>query len=135
MMPRQPVLLWEVSPVEEEDNGEIRVAVIGRPNIGKSTLINRLVGEDRHVVHDMPGTTMDSVDSVFTDDDGQVWRFVDTAGVRRRARIGDKLESFATAPALAHGLGGPVKIFLAFWHGVHQDSGQQGIAQCLIPSW
>ena len=87
-------------PDEDEENGEIRVAVIGRPNIGKSTLINRLVGEDRHVVHDMPGTTMDAVDSVWTDENGQVWRFVDTAGVRRRARIGDKLESFATARAI-----------------------------------
>jgi GTP-binding protein len=85
---------------DDDDNGEIRVAVIGRPNIGKSTLVNRLVGEERHVVHDMPGTTMDSVDSVMTDDSGQVWRFIDTAGVRRRARIGDKLESFATARAI-----------------------------------
>ena len=84
----------------DEDDGEIRVAVIGRPNIGKSTLVNRLIGEDRHVVHDMPGTTMDAVDSVVTDDNGQVWRFVDTAGVRRRSRIDDRLETFATARAI-----------------------------------
>jgi GTPase len=82
-----------------EVEGEIRVAVIGRPNIGKSTLVNRLIGQERHVVHDAPGTTMDSIDSVV-EVDGQVWRFVDTAGVRRRARIDDPLESFATSRAI-----------------------------------
>jgi GTP-binding protein len=84
---------------EDEDDGEIRVAVLGRPNIGKSTLVNRLIGEDRHVVHDSPGTTMDSIDSVV-DIDGQRFRFVDTAGVRRRARIDDKLEVFAATRAI-----------------------------------
>lgn len=84
---------------EEDDNGEIRVAVIGRPNIGKSTLVNRLIGEDRHVVHDAPGTTMDAVDSVVTVGE-QVYRFVDTAGIRRRARIGDHLEGFAVTRAI-----------------------------------
>ena len=84
---------------EEEDEGEIRVAVLGRPNIGKSTLVNRLIGEDRHVVHDSPGTTMDSIDSVV-EIDGQKFRFVDTAGVRRRARIDDRLEVFAATRAI-----------------------------------
>jgi len=84
---------------ENEDDGEIRVAVLGRPNIGKSTLINRLIGEERHVVHDSPGTTMDSIDSVV-DIDGQRFRFVDTAGVRRRARIDDRLEVFAATRAI-----------------------------------
>ena len=83
----------------EEDDGEIRVAVLGRPNIGKSTLVNRLIGEDRQVVHDMPGTTMDSVDSVIQDGD-RTWRIVDTAGIRRRARIDDPLETFATLRAI-----------------------------------
>jgi GTPase len=82
-----------------EVDGEIRVAIIGRPNIGKSTLVNRLIGEERHVVHDAPGTTMDSIDSVV-EIDGQVWRFVDTAGVRRKARIHDPLETFATSRAI-----------------------------------
>ena len=78
---------------------EIRIAVIGRPNIGKSTLVNRLLGEERHVVHDMPGTTVDAVDSVF-EENGLKYRIVDTAGVRRRARIDDKLETFATLRAI-----------------------------------
>jgi len=84
---------------EEPDNGEIRVAVLGRPNIGKSTLTNRLLGEERHVVHDSPGTTMDAIDSVF-EQEGQVWRIVDTAGIRRRARIDDRLESLSTFRAI-----------------------------------
>lgn len=71
--------------------GPIRIAVVGRPNIGKSTLINRLLGEDRHVVNDAPGTTMDPVDSALRIGD-QDYVLVDTAGVRRRARIDDALE-------------------------------------------
>ncbi len=78
---------------------EIRIAVIGRPNIGKSTLVNRLVGEERQVVHDMPGTTMDAVDTVFVAN-GRTFRIVDTAGVRRKARIDDRLETFATLQAI-----------------------------------
>ncbi len=84
---------------ESEDEHEIRVAVIGRPNIGKSTLVNRLLGEERQVVHDAPGTTTDAVDSLLTVDD-QVFRIVDTAGVRRKARIEDRVEGFATARAI-----------------------------------
>jgi GTP-binding protein len=102
--------LWEVidrrlPPVvsleedEDEDDGEIRIAVIGRPNIGKSTLVNRLIGEERHVVHDMPGTTMDAVDSVF-EHAGQKYRVVDTAGIRRRAKINDSLEIYAVLRAI-----------------------------------
>jgi len=87
---------------DQEETGEedeIRIAVIGRPNIGKSTLVNRITGDDRHVVHDAPGTTMDAIDSVF-DEDGQTWRMVDTAGIRRRAKIGDRLEGFAVTRAI-----------------------------------
>lgn len=82
-----------------EDDGEVRIAVVGRPNIGKSTLVNRLIGEDRHVVHDMPGTTMDAVDSVIETPEGRI-RLVDTAGVRRKARIHDPLETWATLRAI-----------------------------------
>jgi GTP-binding protein len=67
--------------------------------VGKSTLINRLVGEERHVVHDAPGTTMDSIDSVVGID-GQTYRFIDTAGVRRRAKIDDRLEIFSATRAI-----------------------------------
>jgi GTP-binding protein len=73
----------------------IRIAVIGRPNIGKSTLINRLLGVERHLVHDAPGTTMDPVDSVLETRD-QRYVLVDTAGVRRKARIDDQLERFVS---------------------------------------
>jgi GTP-binding protein len=89
----------EVEVAEDEDDGEIRIAVIGRPNIGKSTLVNRLIGEERHIVHDTPGTTMDSVDSIVTVGE-QVYRLVDTAGVRRRAKIHDQLEGFAVSRAI-----------------------------------
>jgi GTP-binding protein len=74
---------------------ELRIAVIGRPNIGKSTLVNRLLGEERHLVHDMPGTTMDPVDSVL-EVDGQRYLLVDTAGVRRKGKIDDKLERYVS---------------------------------------
>jgi len=84
---------------EDADTGEVRIAVLGRPNIGKSTLINRLLGEDRHVVHDMPGTTLDAVDSVMQTDEGPI-RLVDTAGIRRKARIADPLETYATLRAI-----------------------------------
>jgi GTP-binding protein len=77
----------------------ILVAVIGRPNIGKSTLTNKLIGEERHVVHDMPGTTMDPVDSALSID-GKNYVFVDTAGVRRKARIEDPLERFVSLRAI-----------------------------------
>jgi GTP-binding protein len=87
------------TPAEPEVEGEIRIAVLGRPNIGKSTLVNRLLGEDRHVVHDMPGTTVDSTDSVM-EFDGTRFRLVDTAGVRRRARIDDPLETLMVGAAI-----------------------------------
>jgi GTP-binding protein len=76
-------------------SGPIRIAVVGRPNIGKSTLINRLIGEDRHLVFDAPGTTTDPVDSTIHVD-GQELVFVDTAGVRKKARIEDAVERFVS---------------------------------------
>ena len=84
---------------EAEIEGEIRVAVLGRPNIGKSTLLNRLLGQERHVVHDMPGTTMDSTDTLL-DYEGTRFRLVDTAGIRRRGRISDRVETIAVSAAI-----------------------------------
>ena len=84
---------------EEEDTGEVRIAVIGRPNIGKSTLVNGLIGEDRHVVDDAPGTTMDAVDSAL-EHNGDRFLLVDTAGVRRRSRIDGDVEGFAVSRAV-----------------------------------
>jgi GTPase len=76
-----------------------KVALVGRPNVGKSTLFNRLVGEDRSVVHDMPGTTRDSVDTLVDTPDGPVL-FVDTAGMRRKSRIDDSAEYYSLVRAL-----------------------------------
>ncbi|MCU1351377.1 MAG: ribosome-associated GTPase EngA [Acidimicrobiales bacterium] len=75
------------------------VAVVGRPNVGKSTLFNRLIGEDRSVVHDMPGTTRDAIDTVVDTPDGPI-RFVDTAGMRRKSRIDDGTEYYSFVRAL-----------------------------------
>lgn len=75
------------------------VALVGRPNVGKSTLFNRLIGDDRSVVHDMPGTTRDSVDTVVDTDVGPI-RFVDTAGMRRKSRIDEGTEYFSMVRAL-----------------------------------
>jgi GTP-binding protein len=89
----------------DEESGEaaesraIRVAVIGRPNVGKSTLINRLIGEERLVAYGEPGTTRDSVFVPF-ERDGQRYVLIDTAGVRRRARVQDAVEKFSVVKAL-----------------------------------
>jgi GTP-binding protein len=76
-----------------------RVALVGRPNVGKSTLFNRLVGEERSVVHDMPGTTRDSIDTLVETEDGPLV-FVDTAGMRKKSRIDDSAEYFSLVRAL-----------------------------------
>ena len=77
----------------------VSVAIVGMPNVGKSTLFNQLVGEARSVVHDEPGTTRDSVDSIAQTDLGPI-RFVDTAGLRRKARIDQETERYAALRAL-----------------------------------
>jgi len=74
--------------------GTPRIAIVGRPNVGKSSLFNRLTGDDRAIVHDTPHTTRDSIDSLVTLD-GQDLLFVDTAGMRRRYRSGEDLEQYA----------------------------------------
>ena len=75
------------------------VAIVGRPNVGKSTLFNRLVGEERAVVHDAPGTTRDTIDTVVETEDGWL-RFVDTAGMRRKSRIDEGTEYYSLVRAL-----------------------------------
>ncbi len=77
----------------------ISVAIVGRPNVGKSTLFNRLIGEERSVVHDLPGTTRDAVDTVVETPDGPI-RFVDTAGLRRRVREAEGAEYYSLVRAL-----------------------------------
>ncbi len=86
----------------DEDSFEksgIKLAIVGRPNVGKSTLINRLMGEERVVAFDLPGTTRDSIFIPF-ERDGQRYTFIDTAGVRRRSRVKETIEKFSIIKAL-----------------------------------
>jgi GTP-binding protein len=83
---------------QETDTG-IKIAFVGRPNVGKSTLVNRILGEDRVVVYDMPGTTRDSISIPFERDSEQ-YILIDTAGVRRRARVDEKIEKFSVIKTL-----------------------------------
>lgn len=91
-----PSLQDDILPLEQQP---IRVAVVGRPNVGKSTFINRLVGEDRVVVFDMPGTTRDTIE-IPVQLYGQDYIFMDTAGVRRRARVSEAIEKFSVIKTL-----------------------------------
>ena len=84
--------LPEDLPVEApEDDGTFAIAIVGRPTVGKSTLFNRMVGDDRSVVHDMPGTTMDTIDTIVETPDGPL-KFIDTAGMRRQSRVEEQTE-------------------------------------------
>lgn len=83
----------------DEPDRPIRVSVIGRPNVGKSSLVNRLLGEDRHLVSDVAGTTVDSIDSSVTWRD-RTFVFVDTAGIRRKRSIASRVERFSVFAAL-----------------------------------
>ena len=88
-----------LAPYGDDDTSQpaddrIRVAIVGRPNVGKSTLVNALVGEQRVIVRDQPGTTRDSV-SIPLDRDGRAFELVDTAGVRRRQRVTETVEHFS----------------------------------------
>ncbi len=89
----------EETAAPEEPEGVIKLAIIGRPNVGKSTLVNRLLGEERMLACDLPGTTRDSVAAPF-ERDGQRYVLIDTAGVRRRARISEAVEKFSVIKAL-----------------------------------
>ncbi|GGA03847.1 ribosome biogenesis GTPase Der [Dyella caseinilytica] len=82
-----------------EDDGSIRVAIVGRPNAGKSTLINRLLGEDRLIVSDVAGTTRDPI-RVPLERDGKRYTLIDTAGVRRKARVEEGIEKFSVIKTL-----------------------------------
>ena len=85
---------------EEEEDDRIRVAIIGRPNVGKSSLTNRILGETRMVVSDVAGTTRDAVDSPYEDESGK-YLFIDTAGIRRKSRVEDRIEKFSVMRAEA----------------------------------
>jgi len=86
-------------PKEDPAAEMIRLAVVGRPNVGKSSLINRILGQDRLLVSDIPGTTRDAIDSVCRLD-GKSYLLVDTAGIRRKGKVTRKLEKFSVIKAL-----------------------------------
>jgi len=97
-----PEVVEEVSDEDETDSGDPRivgVTLVGRPNVGKSTLFNQLTGEERAVVHDRPGTTRDTIDTIVETAHGPV-RFIDTAGMRRKARIDEETEYYSLVRAL-----------------------------------
>ena len=93
--------LIEILPkkVTEEESDVVRLAVVGKPNVGKSSLINRILGHKRLLVSDTPGTTRDAIDSVC-DIKGKPYLLIDTAGIRRKARVSKKLEKFSIIKAL-----------------------------------
>ena len=94
--------ILELSPVadapEEEDDDTIKVAVIGKPNAGKSSLVNRILGEDRMIVSDIAGTTRDAIDSRVENEYGK-YTFIDTAGIRRQSRVKDQMGKFSVLRA------------------------------------
>jgi GTP-binding protein len=89
----------EAPAVETIEDGRMRVAFIGRPNVGKSTLVNRLLGEERMIASDVPGTTRDSI-SVELERDNRRYLLIDTAGLRRRAKVEEAVEKFSVFKTL-----------------------------------
>ncbi|MEG0779686.1 MAG: ribosome biogenesis GTPase Der [Oscillospiraceae bacterium] len=83
---------------DEEDEDYIKVALIGKPNVGKSSLTNRILGEQRMIVSDVPGTTRDAIDSVFENDKGK-YVFIDTAGMRKKAKVAENIERYSVLRA------------------------------------
>ena len=83
----------------DNDPGRVRIAFVGRPNVGKSTLVNRILGEERMIASDVPGTTRDSI-AVDLERDGRKYRLVDTAGIRRKARVEEAVEKFSIVKTL-----------------------------------
>ncbi len=87
------------SAILDEDPERIRIAFVGRPNVGKSTLVNRILGEERMIASDVPGTTRDSI-AVDLERDGRKYRLIDTAGLRRRAKVEEAVEKFSVFKTL-----------------------------------
>jgi len=88
----------EEEELEQQDRG-VKIAIVGRPNVGKSTLINTLVGEQRVIAFDMPGTTRDSIEVPF-ERDGKQYTLIDTAGIRRRGKVFEAIEKFSVVKTL-----------------------------------
>jgi GTP-binding protein len=89
----------EPIPSYDDDEHALRIAVVGRPNVGKSTLINRIIGEDRLVVYDQPGTTRDTISVPFVSNDRK-YELIDTAGIRRKSKVHEAIEKFSIVKAL-----------------------------------
>ena len=86
---------------ENEDEGEIiNVAIVGKPNVGKSSLLNRILGQERVIVSDVAGTTRDAIDSLFENEFGK-YRFIDTAGMRRKSKVDDAIEKYSNMRSIA----------------------------------
>ncbi|MGE5560767.1 MAG: ribosome biogenesis GTPase Der [Chloroflexota bacterium] len=95
-------IIEKIQPVlaeEEEETDEIKIAFVGRPNVGKSSLVNYLLGQERMIVSDVPGTTRDAIDTVL-ERGGRRFRLIDTAGMRRKARIDDPVERYSVMRAI-----------------------------------
>ena len=86
--------------IEEEEDNVIKVAIVGKPNVGKSSLINKILGENRLIVSDIPGTTRDAIDTPV-EKDGQKYIFIDTAGMRRKSKIKENIEKYSIIRAMA----------------------------------
>ncbi|MBR3867604.1 MAG: ribosome biogenesis GTPase Der [Butyricicoccus sp.] len=94
--------VFDYFPPEEEDDheeGRIRVALIGKPNVGKSSMLNRILGEERVIVSDVAGTTRDSVDADVDNEHGK-YTFVDTAGIRKKSKVNEKIEKYSVMRSL-----------------------------------
>lgn len=92
--------LFPLDADTEEDEDEIKVAIIGKPNAGKSSLVNRILGEERVIVSDIAGTTRDAIDSHY-EKDGDKFLFIDTAGMRKRGKVDAGVERYSTVRSLA----------------------------------
>ena len=91
------VSYFEKIPAEEDNS--IKIAVVGKPNAGKSSLVNRLLGFDRSIVTDIAGTTRDAIDTLFTAPDGEEYTSIDTAGIRKKSRVEDDIEYYSVMRA------------------------------------
>ena len=87
-------------PEQEEESDVIRVAIVGKPNVGKSSLLNRILGEERVIVSNVAGTTRDAIDSYFENDTGK-YCFIDTAGMRRKSKVDDAIEKYSNMRSIS----------------------------------